>query len=59
VRITVVCAHCGHRNPLERRVFEEAELHLVCHGCEQSLMAVLSLELRRERALDHAWRPGG
>jgi hypothetical protein len=42
--ITITCERCGRRQTLERRCVEPVDIHIVCHGCERTLL----IEVRRE-----------
>jgi hypothetical protein len=41
-RVTVWCAECGGRNPLERRKMDGELVYLICTDCEKPIKAIVS-----------------
>jgi hypothetical protein len=39
VRIHIICEPCGRRHTLERRIDRPCLLFVICHDCEETLLA--------------------
>lgn len=53
--MTITCEDCGERHRLERRVTEPGPIHIICHGCELPLQAVLEGPVRSPAQTHAVW----
>ncbi len=42
MRAVVTCESCGKRQEVARAIPEPTTFHIICHGCEQSLLVTVT-----------------
>ncbi len=51
MRAIVTCEGCGYRQTVARQLDRPESFHLICHGCERTLLvSVTAIDMRTARA---------